>query len=656
MILNSRCLKSFAYALIFSTINLSLNAQTFSEVSSDAGINTNYEATNLLGGGLAWFDYNLDGFEDVYITGGHNHDKLYRNNGDGTFTDVTAIAGFSETDLKNTTAVVTGDIDNDGYREVFVSTWNSGMGLLFQKNLLYYNNGDGTFTEIGESAGLSEQKLSMSASFIDVNLDGYLDIFVGNYIEEAVVLLDNQCQPIGFDHTCFMDDLYINNGDLTFTLGTEEYEAFNDGCTLALVATDYDRDNDPDLMLVNDFGEWVLPDRLLENNYPDTGFSDVSDASMANIQIYGMGVAVGDYDEDQDFDYYFTNIGRNVLLQNNGDGTFEDQTLEADVENIYYGNSYAAGWGTFFFDYDNDTYLDLFLSNGHINALCFIENDTQQNNTLYRNNQDGTFSDITTTELPQNQFYSRGCAWADFDNDGALDFGVLDIHNQFEVSNDKFNLYSNIGNESNYTQVKLEGSICNRDAFGSVVECHANERTFIRELNGGSSYCSQNSSVLHFGLGDIEEIDSLVVYWPAGDTQVVESPAINSLNYILQDSLFTTPVDTLVVDTTFVDTTVVDTSGTYIQDILRKYNLRYYPNPINNFFNLEYYMPNSQSVSMVLFDITGRKVWEMYEGALGRGSHKTVIEIPSSLLDGVYIFEFQIGETRMTNKLQILRK
>jgi hypothetical protein len=212
-------------------LGIAAQGQVFEEVAEDAGIDFAFGAMNLMGGGLTWIDFDNDTREDLYITGGNNKDALYKNNGDGTFTEV---PGFFETDLPNTMGVIAGDIDNDGFRDLFVTTWNAGLSPVWQPNLLFRNNGDGTFEEIAEPAGLTDAKFALSATFLDANLDGYLDIYVGNYISQSVVIYDDQNNPIGFDHICLLDDLYLNNGDLTFTNATESMEAENMGCTLVI--------------------------------------------------------------------------------------------------------------------------------------------------------------------------------------------------------------------------------------------------------------------------------------------------------------------------------------------------------------------------------------------------------------------------------------
>ena len=342
-------------------LNLSALGQVFEEVAQSSGIDFLPHVSSFMGGGVAVFDFNNDGLDDIYYTGCLDEDVLFKNLGNDTFEDVTESAGLLITGDKNTTGVVTGDIDNDGDRDVFVTTWRAVIAPGYASNYLFRNNGDETFTEITIEAGLADSVFSLSASFIDINLDGYLDIYVGNYVENPS-FIEEEGVIMGFDHDCFEDFFYLNNGDLTFSHMAEDLGINNQGCALAMTATDYDRDGDSDLMIANDFGEFIVPNRLYNNNYPSFSCDDVAPATGANIGLYGMGVAIGDYDEDQDLDYYITNLGANALLKQD-DGQFQDVALETGTINDFSDSLLHTSWGTFFEDLDNDSYLDLFVTN-----------------------------------------------------------------------------------------------------------------------------------------------------------------------------------------------------------------------------------------------------------------------------------------------------
>jgi len=510
-------LRVLLIAALVYTFSYNGSAQIFSEQSSVVGIDHTYNARGLMGGGAAFFDFDMDGHEDLYLTGGLDRDQLYRNNGDGTFTKTDNTNGLEITTSHNTTAVITGDIDNDGDREIFVSTWEryeNGTEII-ARNLLFMNNGDGTFTEIGEAAGITHAAFSIGANFVDYNKDGYLDIHVMNHVKTPAFLYDSYGVIVGFNHDCYGNFFYLNNGDATFTEISSQLGVNDNGCALAALPSDFDMDSDLDIFIANDFGPFIVPNTLYQNDYPNDEFSEVAAAKGAGIPMYGMGIAAGDYDHDLDFDYYITNLGANVLLENDN-GTFTDVAASANVENTYAEGSpsdFATGWGTAFFDVDNDSWLDLFVANGRIPSLPSLPTAMNDPNKLYLNNGDKTFSDISAANGVDDGSYSRGMAYSDYDNDGDLDFVVCNI-NEFGA---KIKFYRNDSNAANnFIDFTLKGT-SNRDAYGAKVWLYAGGQTFVREVSGGGgSHCSQSSSIVHFGLGDITEVDDVKVEWPRG--------------------------------------------------------------------------------------------------------------------------------------------
>jgi hypothetical protein len=505
-----------------------LTQPVFTEVSESIGIRQLTISFDLMGGGCAFFDFNNDGFEDHIVVGGANQDLLFKNNGDGTFTDITAFAGLNNDDLFKTTGVVTGDINNDGLRDIFITTED------LDANVLYLNNGNGTFSNISKNAGFTTKVWSSGAAFGDFNRDGWLDLYVINYIDISSTIEDSEGNTIGFDHTCFPDQLYINNGDLTFTEVTLDYGIDNPGCGLAVAFTDYNGDQVPDIYIANDFGQWIVPNIMYKNNYPELLFEDASASTGLDAKMFGMGIAVGDYDRDGLVDYYITNIGRNFLFRNMGDGSYADRTDEAGVVcDIVPANGLnSTGWGTAFFDYDLDGYEDLFVSNGYIPSAKFIETSDIDPNHLYRNNGDGTFEDVSAASGVNDAGISRGMAVADFDNDGDLDLSVTKL-GQIRDSQGNMLFYRNeLNSDFHWLKVKLEGVTSNRDAFGARIKAYSNQICWTREIDGGSSHASQNSSIAHFGLGPYDQLDSLVVLWPTGGRQVFESIEADQTLYI----------------------------------------------------------------------------------------------------------------------------
>lgn len=526
--------------VLFMISSLAISsAQVLSEQSSAIGIDHSFRDRLLMGGGAAFFDYDMDGDEDVYITSGYNRDDLYRNNGDGTFTNVSNNIGLDVTFQYNTMGVTTGDIDNDGDRDIFVSTWErfDGTELPDGRSLLFLNNGDGTFTEIGEQAGITHEAFAMGAAFLDYNRDGYLDVYVMNHILEAIFETDEDGNQVGIAHDCYPNFLYVNNGNNTFTEVAATLGVADMGCTIAAVPSDYDMDGDLDLYLANDFGYFLVPNVMYENNYPENGFMDVSGETGADVEAFGMGIASGDYDHDLDFDYYTTNIGRNILCENLNGAGFSDVTTEAGVENATVPeeeNLNTTGWGTAFFDIDNDTWEDLFVANGRIPALPAYATALHDPDKLYMNNGDKTFTDVTNAAGVDvgDDLYTHGMAYSDYDEDGDLDIITvvlddLDGYSKFYVNE------TNNGN--NYIQFKLIGVESNRDAFGSKAWLYSGDLTLVKEIyGGGASHASQHTSVLHFGLADLEQVDSVRIEWTNGHVDVIDAPAINTRHTVVE--------------------------------------------------------------------------------------------------------------------------
>jgi hypothetical protein len=501
---------------------------TFQEVSQQAGI-SHYQKSELhLGGGVAVFDLDNDGWEDIYLTGGENRDKLYRNNGGGTFTEIGIIAGFGLTAAVTTLGVVTGDIDNDGFRDILVLT---DLGF---ENMLYRNNGDGTFTRLVTALGVSTPERSVSATMGDANNDGLLDIYITNYVRETGIIFNENNHVAGFSHTCDADRLFINNGDLTFTESSVAYGIDQQGCGLAAAFTDYDDDGIMDIMVVNDFGQWVIPNALYRNLHPAAAFEDVSEEVGMDGGFYGMGVAIGDYDRDGDLDYYMTNIGRNYLFRN--DGThFTEVAGEAAVLNDSVNGLNTTGWSTFFFDHDNDGLLDLFVANGEIPAAHFIANSLEDPDKLYRNNGDGTFSDVTTTAGLGSTQRSRGAAFGDFNNDGKLDIVVHTVKYN-EPGEVRAQLYMNTtDNGNNFVRVQVVGTTSNRDGFGSHVRAVVNGQSQMAEVDGGSGHASHNSTIVHFGIGTATTVDSIIVRFPSGVVMSLADVGANQTVTIIED-------------------------------------------------------------------------------------------------------------------------
>ena len=461
--------------------------------------------------GSAWGDYDNDGLYDLHVTQFNKPNLLFRNNGDGTFTDVAPAAGVDFAGMS--WASSWGDYDNDGDVDLHVS--NSAP-----PSILYRNNGDGTFTDVTEEAGVGDVPRGAGSAWGDYDLDGDLDLAVA-------------CKAGA-------DFVFRNNGDGTFTdvapeLDVAQYalsraemlaaagrgEVRQSGSTWQAFWFDMEMDGDLDLFFAVDHGT----NYLYENNGDGT-FTEITEEAGVFMIGNGMGVDAGDYDLDGDLDLYVSNFGPkplasgykatpNWLYRNEGDGTFVDVASAAGVR----GRS-GVGWGTTFFDYDLDGDLDLAVANGGWARYATKEEREQVTiNLLFRNEGDGTFTDVTDISGFGLWSMTRGMSLADYDRDGDLDV--------YLASSDDRNylLRNELGShlERNWLKIKLRGTESNDLGIGAVVRLTAGGRTQTEQLYAGSSFFSQDASELHFGLGDWPVVDAIEVSWPSRIVQTLQN-------------------------------------------------------------------------------------------------------------------------------------
>ncbi|MGA3035116.1 MAG: CRTAC1 family protein [Terracidiphilus sp.] len=497
------------------------------------------------GSGIAFFDYDNDGWLDIYLTNGSRLDAhwpagqaptthLFKNNRDGTFTDVTEKSGIGRSGWQ--TGVCVGDYDNDGWDDLFCTFWG--------RNILFHNNGNGTFTDVTRQTGLYQEKgrWGTGCTFLDYDRDGHLDLFVCNFVafdpdhppsmDSAVFCqwkgIPTMCGPRGLPGDT--DILYRNNGDGTFTDVSEKAGILKTGPRYSITAVSYDFDNDgwPDIYVAVD----SEPSILFQNNHDGT-FTDVAVLSGCAYNAdgheqAGMGVGVADYDCDGWFDIFKTNFADDTsdLYHNNGDGTFTEVSFNSGV-GIH--SNYVA-WGCGFIDYDNDGWADIVQVNGHVypevDKYDFGES-FKNPRLVYRNLGDGRFKDVSAELGPgiSARYSSRGAAFGDYDNDGGMDMLILNM-------NDLPSLLHNVGgNRQNWIKLKLVGTKCNRTAIGARVWVTTGKHRQVDEVHSGTSVMSQNDLRLHFGLGSAETVDLIEVKWPT--TQKIERFTQVKANQIL---------------------------------------------------------------------------------------------------------------------------
>ncbi len=505
----------------------------FTEMSAEAGVAFHHHKPNrsmTLGGGTVVFDFDNDGLQDIYVSDSNGPNALYRNNGDGTFTDAAAAAGVADPGGEGNGGCAA-DYDNDGDRDLYVT--NYGPSRLFR------NTGTGRFEEVARQSGVHDGDAyyrSMGCAWGDYDGDGLLDVVVARHLHEW--------NPDLFRDKDFVSAvggmaLYHNEGgglfeDVTALLGDTSAPREGPGVTLGNVWgagfqpawLDYDNDGDLDLYVVNDFGVEVQPNVLWRNDgpAPDGGWSfrDVSWDSRADVAVYGMGLAVGDYNRDGSLDLFVTNIKDNVLLRNNADGlTFSNASREAGAGVGMIGRKLRVAWGTAFLDYDNDGFEDIYIVSGFLEGSEVGANPEEQSNVLLRNAGDGTFEDVSAESGTDDPGAGRGGSYLDFDNDGCLDIYVVNLDGAAKL----FENPCRWG--SNWLVVEPVGVVSNRDGIGARITVTTGAVSQVREISGGSSSMGQNMLPAHFGLGEFGQADSVSVRWPSGKLQTLTDVSAN---------------------------------------------------------------------------------------------------------------------------------
>lgn len=525
----------------------------FEDVTEASGIRFLHEraaspeklVVETMGPGCAWLDYDQDGFLDAFfVNSGRTPNfnpatfpqpALYHNNGDGTFTDVTAKSGIKLTEGFYI-GVAVADFDNDGFPDIYMT----GYG----RSVLFHNNGNGTFTDVTESAGVANHgRWATAAAWFDYDHDGRLDLLVTNYIDydwehdpycgvrEPGYRV--YCDPFHFHGTSMR--LYHNNGDGTFTDFTEKAGLLNlDGKSLGVVVADFDGDGWDDILIAND----GMRSFLYFNNRNGT-FRDATYESGAafggNGEVEsGMGIDAADAMGRGRMDFYICHMDSqaNRLYENNGDGTFTDITL---VSGLGFTSIYNTSYAARFADWDNDGNRDLIVVNGSMLdniGLYHPGSAYAEPKKLYRNLGGGQFVDATVTQNPSFLVprVGRGLAVGDYDNNGAVDF--LQSNNGQAAQ-----LYRNSGAAGNrWLGLRLVGSRSNRDAIGAQVRLQTDTFSSFDQVRGGSSYCSSHDPRIYFGLGKHSMVEKLDIRWPTGQVETFKNVAVDRILTIREGS------------------------------------------------------------------------------------------------------------------------
>ena len=536
---------------------------SFIDVAREAGLNAktiyggehkNRYLLETTGCGVAFFDYDHDDWVDIFLVNGSRIEgfvkgqepvsHLFRNNRDGTFTDVTIKAGLTHSGWGQGCCV--GDYNNDGWNDLFVTYYG--------QNILYRNNGDGTFTDVTAKTGLlqSRTRWNSGCAFFDYDRDGNLDLFVANYIDFDIKTaplpeaagcaykgIQVACGPPGLQGG--KNILYHNNGDGTFTDVSQKSGMWDTLGTYALsvAVSDFDGDGWPDIYVANDSTASTLYQNQKDGTFKDVAIEAGVAYSPDGKPQAGMGVSVGDFNRDGLFDIVKTNFAGDTdsLYVNLGGGNFDDHTYLSGLG----VNTRLLGWGVGFFDMDNDGWLDILMSNGHVYPEVDgtqVDSPYAQHKYLYRNLRNGQFEDVTSQGGPgiNQNATARGTAFGDFDNDGDLDIVVNCVNSLPQLLRCDF---TSEAPARNWIKIRTVGTKSNRTGIGSRIsvttQASPDAKPFIQvdEVRSGGSYFSQNDLRIHFGLDRATKAD-VEIRWPSGTNDKLHELMANHL-YVIQE-------------------------------------------------------------------------------------------------------------------------
>ncbi|MFI5092957.1 MAG: CRTAC1 family protein [Candidatus Acidiferrales bacterium] len=529
---------------------------SFLNVARESGLNAktifggehkNKYLLETTGCGVAFYDYDNDDWLDIFLVNGWRLEgfskgqepisHLFKNNRDGTFTDVTKASGLTHYGWGQ--GVCVGDYDNDGFEDLFVT--------YFGKNVLYHNNGNGTFTDVSEKAGVATngKRWNTGCAFVDYDRDGHLDLFVANYIDldlaTAPVPESGPCEYKGILVACGppgllggKNILFHNNGDGTFSDVSERSGILQANGTfgLGVLTADFNNDGWPDIYVANDSTASALYQNQKNGTFSDVAMEAGCALSADGKPQAGMGVSAADYDLDGKLDIVKTNFAGDTpsLYHNIGGGNFEDATFPAGLGK----HTQFLGWGVGFFDMDNDGWPDILICNGHVYPeveQLRTEAGYAQQKILYRNLRNGHFEDVSSQGGPGIMVPapSRGAAFGDFDNDGDIDVVVNTINDFPQLLRCDSRL------ENNWLKIKTIGTKSNRSGIGARLRCvthppgETKPHQQIDEVRSGGSYISQNDLRVHFGIGKAEKVELLEIRWPSGAVDTLKDVKPNQM-------------------------------------------------------------------------------------------------------------------------------
>ncbi len=509
------------------------NDDFFQEMALDIGLDYvhsigDHHLDNIVessAGGAAFLDYDQDGYIDLYLSSGtwveglstepkleempHNH--LYRNRGDGTFEDVTRKANVGGPWY--TMGSIVGDFNNDGYPDLYLSNY----GL----NVLLMNRGNGSFTDVTERAGVGGgEKLSVGAVWLDYDLDGFLDLYVGNYLNydpeyDYYYAPDGFPAPLAYDSQ--KDALYHSNGDGTFEEVTDAMGIIDiDGRAMGVGAADYDQDGYVDIYVANDHTLNYLFHNDGGLGFTDAGTMTGTAFSQGGEATVSMSMDFADFNNDCLIDMFASDDTYCSLYKNEGEGVFNDISYVSGLSTVC---AQFVGWSATFIDYDNDTDVDILKTNGELKHLYGHEDQ------LLENRGEDKFVDISLErgKYFSDEYVGRGTCVGDYDNDGDMDVLIMNLNDQCRF------LRNNKGNENNWLLIKLTGTSSNRDGIGTRIKISADGTEQIAQKKSTTGYLSQNDPRIHFGLAKSDTVDTIEIIWPSGKIQTLENVKANQI-------------------------------------------------------------------------------------------------------------------------------
>lgn len=513
----------------------------FTDVTKAAGITVkhsygDFDLTNIVegtGSGAMFFDYNNDGWLDIYFPNGswlkNVNDNvgrklrgkltntLYKNNGDGTFTDVTEKAGVG--DKGYGTGCSAADFDMDGDLDLYV--------LNYGPNVFYRNNGDGTFTDISRASGLDDSKWSLSAPWFDYDNDGDLDVYVSNYLEYDSGKFRSYYAAAGYpgplSYSGQPDTLYRNNGDGTFTDVTKAADLFNpNGRAMSATIADLNNDGFLDIYVANDAMENYYFRNTGEGKFENEGLIMGLAFGEGGQGVSSMGPAIGDVDRDGLLDLYIPDMGYGCLLMNRKD-YFEDRTAASNLAVVC---GQYTGWGGILFDYDCDGYLDIFVANGN------AHHEYAEEDVLLRNDGKGKFIDVANQsgDYFKEKYVGRGATFGDYDNDGDLDLLIVNLNKSPKL------LRNDGGNRNHWLTIdaKLPGG--KTDAIGARITVTTGSLKQIQDIIPVTGYLSQSDPRRHFGLGKAEKAGEVRIRWPNGQITILKDVKADQFLTVIQEA------------------------------------------------------------------------------------------------------------------------